>query len=251
MSSWLTLAHRRVPQKANQKLPDFSGGAADRCSPFLQCCVFAYKSSALRCPALPTNPGIPITQSIVRRFLSDYAALEYRQPRFVPHAKSLKMLEHWEKVPYLITKLYGITDELEAMFGRKFTPDGHLVGSIGEAIAVYTYDLTLTDPSFKTHDARTKDNKRLVQIKFTAGDSGFGIYGKPDYLIALRLINRRDVLEVFNGPGEIAWQCAGKPQKNGQCSMAMGRLAALNYGVPVAERVPRVRELQMLQRIPF
>jgi hypothetical protein len=165
--------------------------------------------------------------------------------------KSLMMLEHWEKVPYLITKLYEITDELEAMFGRKFTPDGHLVGSIGEAMAVYMYDLVLTEPSLKTHDAKTKDGKRQVQIKFTAGTSGFGIYGKPDYLIALRLINRKDVVEVFNGPGTIAWQCAGKPQKNGQRSLAMGRLAALNKSVPAAERIPRVREMQLLQRIPF
>src|SRR5207249_2647045 len=112
---------------------------------------------------------------------------------------------------------------LERMFGRKFTPDGHLIGSVGEAIAVYMYDLVLTDPSFKTHDAKTVDGKRLVQVKFTAGKSGFGIYGKPDYLIALQLLDRKKVMEVFNGPGEIAWECAGRPQKNGQCSMAIGR----------------------------
>jgi hypothetical protein len=161
------------------------------------------------------------------------------------------MLEHWDKVPYLIAKLYEVTDELETMFGRKFTPDGHLVGSIGEAIAVYMYDLVLTAPSFETHDAKTKDGKRHVQIKFTAGNSSFSIYGKPDYLIALRLVDRRDIVEVFNGPGDIAWQCAGKPQKNGQCSMAMGRLATLNKNVPKIERISRVRELQLLRRVPF
>jgi hypothetical protein len=46
--------------------------------------------------------------------------------------------EHWQKVPGLRTRLYEITDELENMFGRKFTPDGHLVGSLGEAMAVYS-----------------------------------------------------------------------------------------------------------------
>jgi hypothetical protein len=127
------------------------------------------------------------------------------------------MSEHWQKVPGLITRLYEITDELEHMFGRKFTPDGHLVGSLGEAIAVYMYELELTEPSFKTHDARTKDGK-LIQVKFTAGKS-IGIYAKPDYLIVLRLADRKEIVEVYNGPGEIAWACAGKPQKNGQCSM--------------------------------
>lgn len=34
-----------------------------------------------------------------------------------------------------ICKLYAITRELELQFpGRKFTPDGHLVGSIGEVL---------------------------------------------------------------------------------------------------------------------
>lgn len=158
------------------------------------------------------------------------------------------MNEHWEKVPRLISRLYEITDELEHMFGRKFTPDGHLVGSLGEAIAVYMYELELTDPSFKTHDGKTKDGKRMVQVKFTAGKS-FGIYARPDYLIALRLANRTDIVEVYNGPGAIAWECAGKPQKNGQCSMSVGRLAELAKNVPDSEKIPLVRTLQLAARL--
>ena len=74
-------------------------------------------------------------------------------------------------MPELLRRLYEITDELEAMFGRRFTPDGHLMGSLGEAIAVYMYDVELLDPSLKTHDARTKDGRCLVQVKLTAGRS--------------------------------------------------------------------------------
>jgi hypothetical protein len=44
------------------------------------------------------------------------------------------MHDHWTKVPQLITRLYEITDELESMFSRKFTPDGHLMGSVGEPL---------------------------------------------------------------------------------------------------------------------
>jgi hypothetical protein len=155
------------------------------------------------------------------------------------------MSDHWKKVPALITRLYEITDELESMFRRKFTPDGHLVGSVGEAMAVYMYDLELTEPNFKTHDAKTKDG-RLVQIKFTAGSSGYGIYAKPDYLIALRLMNRRDIVEVFNGPGDIAWGCvAGKASKNGPYSMAMGKLERLGERVAENDKIRRVRELRL------
>ena len=113
------------------------------------------------------------------------------------------MSVHWKEVPRLITRLYEVTDELEERFGRKFTPDGHLMGSLGEAMAVYMYDLVLADPSLETHDATTKDGRTLVQIKFTAGKSGYGIYSKPQHLIALQLISRNEVVEVFNGQARL------------------------------------------------
>jgi hypothetical protein len=157
--------------------------------------------------------------------------------------------EHWQEVPRLITQLYEVTDELEERFGRKFTPDGHLMGSLGEAMAVYMYDLVLANPSLEKHDAETKDGKTLVQIKFTAGKSGYGIFSKPQHLIALQLVDRSEVVEIFNGPGEIAWKCASaKPAKNGQHSMAMGRLRKLNAEVADHQRIRRVRDLHLVRR---
>jgi hypothetical protein len=159
------------------------------------------------------------------------------------------MNENWQEVPRLITQLYEVTDELEERFGRRFTPDGHLMGSLGEAMAVYMYDLVLADPSLATHDAKTKDGRTQVQIKFTAGKSGYGIYSRPQHLIALQLVSRREVVEVFNGPGEIAWKCASaKPSKNSQHSMAMGRLRALNAEVADHQRIPRLRDLHLVRR---
>ncbi len=39
---------------------------------------------------------------------------------------------HWTEVGGLLASLYPIVDRLELLFpGRKFTPDGHLMGSIG------------------------------------------------------------------------------------------------------------------------
>jgi len=40
------------------------------------------------------------------------------------------------EIPSLFQELYSIVDRLEELFpGRRFTPDGHLVGSIGEVLA--------------------------------------------------------------------------------------------------------------------
>ena len=53
-----------------------------------------------------------------------------------------------------VTELFAITRELEALYpGRKFTIDGHLVGSIGEVLVADKFNLTLLPNSTKTHDA--------------------------------------------------------------------------------------------------
>ena len=148
-----------------------------------------------------------------------------------------------ERVPTLLTQLFSIVDELEASFeGRKFTPDGHLIGSIGEVIAAYMYGLSLLRASVKDHDATTKDG-RLVQIKFTTVTSGFSIYGEPDYLIALQLEKRKKVVEVFNGPGRIALECAGDEQKNGQRRMSLARLKEAQARVARVDRIQPINQL--------
>ena len=58
------------------------------------------------------------------------------------------------RFPALVGELYRLVAEFEAMFpGRHFTPDGHMVGSLGEAIAAHHYDLELLTASNKGFDA--------------------------------------------------------------------------------------------------
>ena len=53
-----------------------------------------------------------------------------------------------------IKELYKITNELERAYpGRKFTIEGHLVGSIGEVVVAERYGLKLLPNSTETHDA--------------------------------------------------------------------------------------------------
>ena len=66
-----------------------------------------------------------------------------------------------------IKELYKITNELESSYpGRKFTIDGHLVGSIGEVIVAEHYGLELLRNSTETHDAVSTEGK-YIQIKAT------------------------------------------------------------------------------------
>lgn len=69
-----------------------------------------------------------------------------------------------QEVPKLIRQLYGVVDKLDGLFPvRRFTLDGHLVGSIGEVLAAYYYGLKLSPASSQGHDARTTEGL-LVQI---------------------------------------------------------------------------------------
>jgi hypothetical protein len=142
-----------------------------------------------------------------------------------------------ESIPELVRSLYGIVRQLEDLFpGRKFTPDGHLVGSIGEVLAADRYGLELLGASAERHDA-TAPNGRLVQIKATQAKS-VGLRAEPDHLLVLKLNADGSAIEVYNGPGSPAWHQAGKVQKNGQRSISLSRLRALMEQVPASERLP-------------
>ena len=105
------------------------------------------------------------------------------------------------------------------------TPDGHLVGSIGEVLAADAYGLELFPSSFEVHDAKSKDGK-LVQIKSTQVKS-IGLSSKPDHLLMIQIQPDGSFLEIFNGPVESAWFAAGKLQKNGPRPITAYRLRIL------------------------
>ena len=106
----------------------------------------------------------------------------------------------WPEVRDLLSSLYCIVDRLEEIFlGRKFTPDGHLVGSIGEVIAADMFTLKLMPGSSPVHDAVTDDG-RNVQVKFTQGQRRISLRTEPEHLLVLRLTSDRTIEQVYNGP---------------------------------------------------
>ena len=67
-----------------------------------------------------------------------------------------------DKFNQLIKQLYSTVSELEAMFPeRHFTPDGHMVGSIGECLVADAYGLVLKKASNKGFDATATDGSKL------------------------------------------------------------------------------------------
>ena len=91
-----------------------------------------------------------------------------------------------DSVAAKIKALYEISQELEALFpGRHYTPDGHMIGSIGEALAASYYNLELFPAPEETHDAKAPDG-RLVQIKATQIDR-VALSSEPEWLLVLKI----------------------------------------------------------------
>jgi hypothetical protein len=133
------------------------------------------------------------------------------------------------KLPKPVAAIYRAVEELTAAYpGRKFTPDGHLVGSIGEVVAAEALGLTLHPSSHPGHDAY--DANGHVQIKMTAGNS-IAMYATCERLVVLRVISPEEAEIVYDGPGEPAWANAGKMGKNGQKVIRLSRLRSLDSTV--------------------
>ncbi len=146
------------------------------------------------------------------------------------------------RFPILLGNVYAAVDELERMFpGRHFTPDGHMVGSIGEAMAAYYYGITLFTASAKGHDGKV--DGRLVQVKATQAKR-ISISSEPEFLLVLKIARDGSFKEIYNGPGGIVWALVShKPRpKNGQYQVSLSMLTRLMGSVPETMRISRIQD---------
>lgn len=143
------------------------------------------------------------------------------------------MLAKIYPLPPEVAQIYDAVRKLETQFpGRPFTPDGHLVGSLGEVIVAKNFGLTLLPCSAKGHDAKD-DEGRLVQIKLTGGKS-VALRADCDRLIVMQITNDKKSVEVvYDGDGAPVWAAVGaaareevgkKPPTNGQYQISLARL---------------------------
>lgn len=129
------------------------------------------------------------------------------------------------RLPSPVASIYRAVEELEARYRpRKFTPDGHLVGSIGEVVAAEALGLTLYPMSHSGHDAY--DANGDVQIKMTAGNS-VAMRSNCERLVVIRVISPEEAEIVYDGPGAPAWASAGKKGSNGQRALSLFKLRGL------------------------
>jgi hypothetical protein len=141
----------------------------------------------------------------------------------------------------LLRQIYSAVAGLEAMFpGRHFTPDGHMVGSIGEAVAAYHYGIELYPPGRAVFDGR-KDG-REIQIKATQRSSVDLKPADGGTLLVLKLEQNGDFDEIYNGEADRVWKSLShrKATKAGEKSISLNQLRALQKHVQDQEKVGRV-----------
>ena len=149
------------------------------------------------------------------------------------------MIDH-DKFRALVKQLYATVNELESMFpGRHFTPDGHMVGSLGECLVADAYNLELKTASNKGYDAVTETGLE-VEIKATQSNS-VAFRSQPQHTIIIKILRDGTFEEIYNGPGVLVWEQFKNKQlpSNGQFQVSLNKLRQLNQTVAQADRVPK------------
>lgn len=150
------------------------------------------------------------------------------------------MIDH-DKLQALVKQLYATVNELEIMFpNRHFTPDGHLVGSLGECLVADAYGLSLLNASNKGYDALTKNGIK-VEIKATQSKS-VSFRSEPEHTIVIKIMPNGTFEEIYNGSGARVWQQFANKKKpsNGQFQISISKLRALNDKVSDNEHIPKL-----------
>ncbi len=120
--------------------------------------------------------------------------------------------------------------------GRHFTPDGHMVGSIGEAIGTYHYGVELYPPSNPKFDGRKSG--REIQIRATQKE-GVELNHGEGTLLVFRIKQDGGFEEVYNGNARRVWQSLShrKATKAGYVSISLKQLRSLQKDVQEGEGV--------------
>ncbi|RYM34958.1 hypothetical protein ERX46_06180 [Brumimicrobium glaciale] len=137
-----------------------------------------------------------------------------------------------EELQETILELWGIVKKLEDNYkedNRKFTVDGHLLGSIGEVYAKEKFNLKLLGNSEKCHDAINELTNEKYQIKITQRNK-VGLRYEPDNLIVIKIEETGIPIITYNGCGKLVWESI-KHKKSKQKFISINQLKNLKKNV--------------------
>lgn len=124
-----------------------------------------------------------------------------------------------------IKQVFETCHELSMLTRRPISPDGHLVGSLGEIFAAAELGLSLTPPSNKGYDAVDSQGNK-VEIKATTGKSvSLSASGTEATRLVIVVLDRTGEASIaFDGSAQAVWGLAGPAQKNGQRRVSLSKI---------------------------
>ena len=156
----------------------------------------------------------------------------------------LNGVERVEALSCAIRKMFEAQRELQTAFPKRlFTPDGRMIGDIGEAIAEMAYRVTVDAKSRKDWDGKreeTCDGCPEVQVRATQGDETYIKKPPEDGRLLVFKIFRDGTWECcYNGGARSVWnsQATRKANERGEKFIKLQALKVLNQTVADAERI--------------
>lgn len=142
------------------------------------------------------------------------------------------------EVQNLVGQILKLSSQLTDLTKRPFTPDGHMVGSIGEVYAQEYYGIKLHPPSHKGHDGKWKDKE--VQVKATQRKSVV-LKGVSELLLVFKINPDGSFEEIYNGDGKRPWEVLShrKATRAGEISISLDRLRELNGTVAPKDKISK------------
>jgi len=150
-----------------------------------------------------------------------------------------------EALKTAIRKMFEAQRQLREAFPKRlFTPDGRMIGDIGEATAEIAYQVTV-DPTSRPHwDGKREDiceGCLDVQIRATQKDDTY-MKEPPDdgRLLVFKIFSDGSWECCYNGDARKVWRSldAKKATKNGEKFISLDALRKLNQDVQNCQRVP-------------
>lgn len=137
-----------------------------------------------------------------------------------------------------IASIYEVANELGREFEiSKCTPDGHLLGAIGQIAAKMAFGLNFGS-GMKEHNCTWSKKNQLINVQVrSTGRGSVALRKEPEYLIAFEISESGKIYLLYNGPGNFVWEIV-KKQKQPQKYASKNQLSIAQSEVNPKEQIP-------------
>lgn len=138
-----------------------------------------------------------------------------------------------------IASIYNIANELGKEFKiTKCTPDGHLLGAIGQIAAKMAFELDFGSERTEHNCTWTSDDGTKIDIQVrSSGKGSIAIREEPEYLIAIGINENGKLQLLYNGPGKYVWEIIEK-QNQSQKSASNNQLKLAQLKADTKFKIP-------------